>query len=341
MPFACCKRSHEVVLLLEGLELTMSDLGGSIDELDIKLEVVERLGWLEERLSNGDLSLSWSHNVSSEKQEVLVDDTVVWESSNWGDVLLCWIVLSLGVVADSADGTLSDSEDLLVDLSSVEVTQVTGSSDSPLNGRWMPSTDTGNLSETSMGLSWESADSESLDDTGGSLTSGDGNGINRLVHFEDLVDGDFLLEVLSGPLDLIGNGSSVNLDLQEMSLLLSEFHLLDLGAAENSDNLAVLSDSVDISINWLLSILGLVFLGVVGESLLLGSVVVLVESSLESLWQVLSPDSAESSKASWGFNVADHSDDLDWWGLNDGDWLDNILLDGLLTFSLLQVPDAV
>jgi len=48
------------------------------------------------------------------------------------------------------------------------------------------------------------------------VTSGDGNGINHLVHAEDLTDGDFLLEVALGPGDLLGDGSTVELDLHDV-----------------------------------------------------------------------------------------------------------------------------
>jgi len=336
------ERSKELILLLESLELTVSDLGGGIDELDVEGMGSERAGLWDKSLSNGDLSLSWSHNGTLKEQEVLVDNTVMWESTDWGNVLDMSIGLSGGVVLDTSDGTSSDSVDLLVDLSSVVVTEVTSSSNSPLDCRWMPSSDTSNLSETSMSLSWKSSDTESLDNTLGSLTSGDGNGINHLVVLEDLTDGDFSLELGDSPVDLSWNITSVDLDLHNVSLLLSKLALLDLGSNDDSDNLAVFLHSLDVSV-WMLFVLGvlLILFGVVGESLLLGNVVVLVESSNDVSWKVLSPDSGESSESSWGLNVSDGSNDLHWWGLNNGDSLADILLDGLLTFSLLEVSDGM
>jgi len=204
------KRSHELVLLLDGLEFTVTDLGRGIDELDFRDKGGERAGLGKHGLSNGDNSLSWSSDGTSDQEEVLVNNTVMWESTNWGDVLDMWVLLGGGVVVDSSNGSGSDSVDLLVDLGSVEVTLVTSSSNCPLNGSWMPSTDTGDLSETSMGLSWKSGDTESLDNTGSSLTSGNTNGVNHLVLSEDLSNGDLLLELAGSPLDLLGDGSSVN-----------------------------------------------------------------------------------------------------------------------------------
>jgi hypothetical protein len=174
------------------------------------------------------------------------------------------------------------------------------------------------------------------------VTSGDTNGINHLILSEDLSDGDFLLELAGGPFDLLGNGSSVNLDLHNMGLLLSELELLDLSGAEDSDGGAVLLDSLDVSVDVFLGFgILLISLGVVGESLLLGKVVVLVESSHDGFWELLGPDGGESSHASWGLDVPDHTNDLHWWSLDDGDWLNDILSDGLLTLLLLFVSHDV
>ena len=63
-----------------------------------------------------------------------------------------------------------------------------------------------------------------------------------------------------------------------MSSILSELDLLDLGGAEHSDDGAVLSDSLDVTVHVLVGVgLLVVSLGVVGESSLLGGVVVLVD----------------------------------------------------------------
>ena len=135
----------------------------------------------KESLSNGDLSLSWSHNVTSDEEEVLVDNTVMWETTDWGDVLDMGIGFGGSVVSDVSNGTGTNSVDLLIDVGSVIITKITSSGNSNLNCRWMPSSDTSDLSETSSGLSWKSRDTESLDDTLSSLTSGNGDNIDHLV----------------------------------------------------------------------------------------------------------------------------------------------------------------
>lgn len=336
------KWSHELVLLFDGLEFTVTDLGGGIDELDLSLMGVESSGWLEKRLSDGDLSLSWSHNGTSEEEEIFVDNTVMWESTNWGDVFDMSIRLGGGVVVDTSNGTSSNSEDLMVDLGSVIVTEDTRSGNSPLDCRWMPGTNTTDLSVTSSRLDWKSRDTVSLDNTLGTLTSGDRDGINHLGILEDFSDGDFVLELGYTPVNLLSDGSSVNLDLHKVSLSLSKLDLLDLSGAENSDDLAVLLDSLEISVDMLVGVsLLFVLLGVVGESLLLGARVVLIESSDDTLRKLLGPDGGESSESSWGLDVTDHTDNNHWWSLNNSGGIDDILLDGLLTFLFVNDSDDV
>merc|ERR1711990_928169 len=193
-----------------------------------------------------------------------------------------------------------------------------------------------------MGLSWKSVNTESLDNTLGSVTFGDSNGINHLVHGENFTDCDFLFEVGGSPIDLLLNITTVKLDFHDVSLLLSELGFLNLGGADNSDSAAVLPDSVDVSVNviFALGITGVSLL-VVLEGVSLGNVVVLVESSHHLIREVLGVDSCHGSKSSWGHDVADHTNDLDWWALNNRDSLDNIFLDCLLTFSLLEVSNDV
>ena len=61
--------------------------------------------------------------------------------------------------------TRSNSVDLVVDRGSVVVTVLTGSGNSPVNVSWMPSTNTSNLSQTSVGLSWQLLGTPSVGDT--------------------------------------------------------------------------------------------------------------------------------------------------------------------------------
>jgi len=272
----------------------------------------------------------------------VVDFTVMRESTEWGDVLLNGISLAHSVVGGATLCTSSDSVDLLVEFSSGVVTELTASSDRPLDGRWMPSSDTSDLTNTSMGASLQSSNSESLDDTLSSLTSGNSNGVDALRVGEDLRDLDLLLEFLVSEINLIGNSSSVELDLKNVSLHLSEIELINLGGANNTDSAAVFLHALKVSLDGLgVAIILLEALTVVLESGLFGSVVVLVETSLNAGIDLLGPDGREGTKASWGLDVSNHTDDLHWWALNDGGSVNDILLDDLLTFTTLLELDDV
>jgi len=119
--------SVELVFLFEGLELAVTDVGRCVNELDVNLLVGEVSGRDEKSFSDGDDSLSGSLDCSLDQKEIVLDDTVVRESTHWGDVLLDAISFAIGVSSLAS----SDSVDLVAELSSVEVTELTRSGDSP------------------------------------------------------------------------------------------------------------------------------------------------------------------------------------------------------------------
>ena len=206
----------------------------------------------------------------------------------------------------------------------------------------MPGSNTGDLTETSMRLTDESRDTESLDDTSHTLTAGNTDSVNALGHLEDFADANLLFELGVGPVDLLGNGTTVNLDLHDVSLVLAEGELADLSGAKDANNSSVLLDSVEITGEVSLGRLVLVLaVNVLGEGLLLGVHPVLVESALDVVVEVLGPDGGEGTESAGGLNVTNKSNDLHGGALNDGDGVDNILLDGLLTLTLLLVLDDV
>lgn len=336
------KRSEELVFLLEGLEFTVTNLWRGIDEFDFHL-LESSIGSLrEDWFSKDDGSLSGSNNASLNHDEVVVDFAVVWETTKRSDILFNGVSFSSSVVLNTSVSTSTYSVDLFVLFSSVVITELTSSSDSPLNGSWMPSTDTTNLSETSVSLSWHSSNTESLDNTSSTFTSGNTNSINHLVVIEDFTDGNFIFEFAKSPINLLSNSATVNLDFNEVSLSLSEVELIELSWGKNSNNLTVLLDSLKISLDWFLALLILLpSLGILWEGLLLWLAPVLVESSLNLVGDVLSPDSSESSETSWGFDVTNKTNNFHCWGLNDGNWLNDISLDDLLTFSLFVVSGNV
>lgn len=186
--------SHELVSLFLGLETSVSVLGRGVDELDVKLFGLPGLDDGEEGLSDDERSLAGSDDSTLDEEEIFVDFTVVGESTHGGNVLFNGISIAGSVVGDVSDLTGTDSVDLLVHLSSVMVTHLTSSGDCPLDSSGMPSSDTSDLTETSVRFTVKSLDTESLDDTLHTVTLGDTVDINAFVHVENITDGNLLFE---------------------------------------------------------------------------------------------------------------------------------------------------
>lgn len=323
--------SHEGSLFVDGLEATVTLLGGGIDELELDGLEGSSGSLLEEGLSEGDGSLLGSADTALDHDEVRLDKTVLNKATNGVDALVGDIGLGGSVVLDffAVDGVEAgaDSVDLLVDLSSVMVSLLTRSSNGEGDSGWMPGTNTGDLSETLVSLSGKLLGVPSAGDTVVTSTLGDTNNVDHLGLGEDSVDGDLLFEVAGGPVDLLGDSvATVDLDFDDVSLLLSKRKTLHLGVADSSDGLGVLLDHSDVSVDGLLAILRLPSLGSLGEGLLLGVVPASVESSLGFVRDVVGPDGLDGSWSVGGLDVTGETDDLEWWGLDDGDGFDDLLL---------------
>ena len=219
------------------------------------------------------------------------------------DGLLGDINLSGGVVLSVA---LADSVNLVVDRGTVVVTLLTSTGNSPLDVGRMPGTDTSNLTETLVGLTRQLLGSPSGGNTSVTVTLGDGDDIDHLVLLEDAVDRDGLLEETVTELDLVGDGATVDLDLHKVGLLLLEGGLADLGVGEDTDDGAVLLDALELTGDGSTAALG-VLLGVLGEGLLLALVPVLVESSLQFVAQMLSPDGSKGAQSAGSLDVANQT----------------------------------
>ena len=141
--------------------------------------------------------------------------------------------------------TLSNTVDLVVGRGTVVVSVLTGTGNSPLDVGRMPGTNTSNLSETFVCLSRKLLGSPSAGDTGESVTLGDSDNINHLILLEDGADLDWLLEETVTELNLVGDASTVDLDLHQVGLLLLERGLADLGVGEDTDDGAVLLDALE------------------------------------------------------------------------------------------------
>jgi len=323
--------SHEGALLVDGLEATVTLLGGGIDELELDGLESSSGSLLEEGLSEGDGSLLGSADTALDHDEVRLDKTVLNKATNGVDALVGDIDLGGSVVLDflAVDGVEAgaDSVDLLVDLSSVMVSLLARSSNGERDSGWMPGTNTGDLSETLVSLSGKLLCVPSAGDTVVTSTLGDTDNVDHLGLGEDSVDGDLLFEVAGGPVDLLGDVvTTIDLDFDDVSLLLSKRKTLHLGVADSSNGLGVLLDHSDVSVDGLLAILRLPSLGSLGEGLLLGAVPASVESSSGLVGNVAGPDGLDGSWSVGGLDVTGETDDLEWWGLDDSDGFDDLLL---------------
>jgi len=325
----------ELLALLAGLEATVTELGGGVDELELNVLQGRASGVNQQGLAESDDALPGTSAASLDHDEVLVDDTVMGEATEGGDGLLGQVVLGLGVGLVLA---LSDAVDLLVDLGTVMVTVLTGTGNRVHDSGRMPGSDTSDLAETLVRLARKLLGAPTMGDTLETVTLGDGNDIDHLVLLQDRVDIDGLLKVLVGKVDLVGDGATVQLNLHDVSLLLTNLDLADLGVDNDTDDRAVLLDALELAEDGLGAV-G-VLLGVLGEGLFLGAVPVLVEATLELLGQVLGPDSGQGAKTAGSLDVSDNTDNDHGRGLDDGDGLDNLLLVHLGT-GTVQVADDV
>lgn len=252
--------------------------------------------------------------------------------------------------------TFADAIDLMVDRSTMVITHLTSTGNSPLDVGGMPCTDTSNLAETLVRLARKLLGAPTSSDTVETMALCDGNNINHLVVLEDRADLNGLFEEAVGEPNLVGNAATIDLDLHQVGLLLLERGLGDLGVGEDADNCAVLLDAIELAGDGLAVVFGVLF-GVLCESLPLALVPVLVESSLDLVAQVLGPDGGEGTQAARSLDVANQADgdhlmllsaslsqlcpSLSYAyrrSLNDGNGLNNLLLVQLCARSV-QVAD--
>merc|ERR1719367_728160 len=320
--------SHEVTLVGLGLEATVAHLGGGVDELQLDVLQSGPLGVHQEGLAQGQYPLLGSDAASLDHDKVLLDHTVVRESTHGVDVLVGGIVLGRGIVLDQDSVLLVvamlDLVNLRVDLGTGRVTILTSTGDGVLDTRGMPGADTGDLAETLVRLAGKLLGVPPGSDALESFSLGDTDQVNHLVLGEDILNGDGLLE--HAVVDLVGDRSAVQLDLHDVGLLLTLAQKLLLGVNNQPHHLAVLFDLSQVFLDFLLT--GLIFPlhAGLGESLLLGLGPVLVEATLALLAQVLSPDGLEGTEAARGLDVTDQTHSHHGRGLDDGHSLDNVLL---------------
>lgn len=323
-----------LIFLLLSLEATVSDLGAGINKFEGDLLKSGSGDSGNDGLSDETDSLLRSNATTLDHDEVVINHTIMGEATDRGDGLLSQIREGGGGVLISS---LTNSVDLLIELSSMMETLVTGPGDSPPDSSGMPRSNATNSPVTSMGLLGEMLNTVSLDDTGSSMTLGDTADIDHLILVDDSIDGDLLLEESSGEVNLLGDIASINLNFENVVLLLPKVELVHLGGGDDSNDGSILPDTVKFHFDRLV---GLIFmlLGVLAEGLLLGLHPVLVEPSEGTLIELLAPDSGHGPKTTGGVNITNNTHNSHGGSLNDRYSLDHLLfiVPGTLTVNLSQ-----
>merc|ERR1712184_98876 len=155
--FVFLEWTHESTFLFQSLEPTVTDLRRGIDKFQSDLLEIPPLVVVEERFPKHDGSLSATHAGTFEHQKVVFDLTVVGESTDWVDRFIGPVGFGGSVVF--VDFTVfgfvtgTESVDFFVDLNTVVITFLATPGDSKGYPCWMPSTDTSDFPETSVGFS--------------------------------------------------------------------------------------------------------------------------------------------------------------------------------------------
>ena len=231
------------------------------------------LGYLHSRIRRCVSTLGLS------SPRILLDLEKNWfmHTYHWGDVLLGQIVLGTTVVL-AVLSSLANLVDLFVDLSSVMVSLLTGTSHGELNTTWMPSTNTGDLSETLVCLAGQLLGVPTRGDTLESFTLGHTNDVDHLILGKDTFDGDGLFKVSTSPVDLLRNVATIELHFHNMGLLLTLLHHAHLSMGNHTHNGTILLDASQVHVDFSFAKGISPFLGVLGESLLLRFVPMILQT---------------------------------------------------------------
>jgi len=336
------ERSHKGHFVLLGLEATVTHLGAGVDELELDVLKSLPLGVNQKGLSQSEHTLLRSNATSLDHNEILLNLTVVRESTHGVDRLVSQIVIGSSVVLHKLAilhmESITDIVHLLVDLSTVMVALLTSTSHGVLDTARMPGSDTSDLTKTFVRLPGQLLGVPTRSDTLEAFSLGDTNNVDHFILSKDLLDGDLLFEVLSGKVNLVSDGSTVQLDFHNMSLLLATFQKGLLGMADHTDNLAVLLDLAKVLFDLLLSDLILPLKAGFGKGLLFRFTPVLVEATLAFNVDMLSPDGLEGTEAAWGLDVTNHANGDQWRSLNNGHGLDNFT-SAALRSGTFDLPD--
>mmetsp|Transcript_5486 Transcript_5486/g.6689 ORF Transcript_5486/g.6689 Transcript_5486/m.6689 type:complete len:248 (+) Transcript_5486:35-778(+) len=233
--------AHKFGFLFSGLESSVSKFTCSINKFECNFFGRVSASLSQKSLSESDNTFNRTNNGTTDHDPIVFDDTIMRETSHRCDFLLGQIKFSrsMSVSNDvsfivfnngSFSGELwsSDFVDLLVDLSTMMVTILTSTWDRVLDSTWMPSSNTSNLTETLVSLSWKTRSSPTGGDSFKTFTLGNTNNIDHLILGENLGNWDRLFEKRNSIVNLSSNITSIDLNFHQVSLLLSKWQLSNI-----------------------------------------------------------------------------------------------------------------
>jgi hypothetical protein len=300
----------------------VTELGRSVDELEDDLLELLAAGLGVKLLTKSEGALLDTDAAALDHEPVLVDEAIPGPATYGVNALFGEVLVGGGTLFVAS---LADTVHLLGHLGTVEVTELTSASHSVTEAGRVPTADASDLTETAVSLTGKTGDTPAGANTFVTNTLSDTADVDVLVLGEELVDVDLLLEEALGEIDLLGDGTTVDLDFEDVGLLDAKLDLLDLGVGNNTDNIAVVLDALELLLDGL-AFFGGVLLGVLGEGLPLGLEPVLVEAAAAFIGKVLSENGGEGAETGGGHHVTDDTDDVHGGGLDDGNGFEDLLL---------------
>merc|ERR1712096_159989 len=155
------------------------------------------------------------------------------------DALLGKVCLRHGTVWILLD-ILPDPVDLLVNLCPVMVAVLTCPGHLKLHTCRVPGANACNLTQSTVRFPRQARAPPSSDNTIVAVAPGGANDVTHFVLAEYICDLHLLLEKAHSKVDFLRGGASIDLDLFDICLLLTNLSFANLGVAERTDHLAVL-----------------------------------------------------------------------------------------------------